>query len=182
MEDSEIIELFLRRDEEAITETKEKYGGLCRSVALSILQSAEDAEECVNDVYINLWNDIPSETDNFKALLCRVTKNLSLKKLQYNLAEKRSSNLTVSLSDVEETLGSDTVADEKNIELGEIISKFLRTQEPDVRNVFMRRYWLTESVKEIANRYQFSESKVKSMLFHTRNKLKRVLRKEGIEI
>lgn len=180
IEDSEIFELFAARDERAVAEVKEKYGGVCRSVALSMLRSSEDAEECVNDVYIVLWNKIPPAPDNLKAFICRVTKNICLKRLEYNSAEKRNGKSKVSLSELEETLGNeDFTAKEDNTEIGEAISSFLRSQEPDVRNVFMRRYWLMESVKEIAARFSFSESKVKSMLFHTRNKLRKYLKKEG---
>lgn len=183
IEDHEIIELFAARDENAVAEVKEKYGGLCRSVALSILRSPEDAEECVNDVYISLWNNIPPAPSNLKAYICRMAKNLSLKRLEYNSAEKRNSASKVSLSDLEGAMDDKKIAEsEENAELGEIISRFLRSQKPDARNVFMRRYWLRESVKEIAARYSFSESKVKSMLFHTRSKLKKYLKKEGIDI
>lgn len=181
-DDKEIIELFSTQDQSAVTEFKEKYGGLCYSIALNILHSKEDAEECVDDVYISLWNNPPS-TENFKAYVCGVTKNLSLTRLKYNLAEKRNSDLKVSLSDLEEA-GTD-IAEKEDFsgrELGEIISKFLRDQTPDQRNVFIRRYWFMDSVNDIAERYSFSKSKVKSILFHTRNRLKRYLKKEGIDI
>lgn len=181
IEDSEIVKLFADRDDEAIAMVKEKYGGVCRSVALSMLRSSEDAEECVNDVYVILWNKIPPAPDNLKAYICRITKNICLKRLEYNSAEKRNGRSKVSLSELEDSLGNvDFAAEEDNNEIGEAISAFLRSQSPDVRNVFMRRYWLMESVKEIAARFSFSESKVKSMLFHTRNKLKKYLKKEGI--
>ncbi len=180
--DEEILELFYSKDQSAVTEFKEKYGSLCQSIALNILKSKEDAEECVNDVYITLWNN-PPFTDNFKAYVCGTAKNISLTKLKYNLAEKRNGNLKISLSDLEE-MGVD-IADKEDTEgreLGEIISRFLREQNPDHRNVFIRRYWFMDSVADIAKRFSFSQSKVKSMLFHTRNKLKRYLKKEGIDI
>lgn len=148
-----------------------------------MLHSPEDAEECVSDVYIVLWNKIPPAPDNLKAFICRVTKNICLKKLEYNSAEKRSGKKTVSLSELEEAFGEEDYTEAaENKELGEAISRFLRSQSPEVRNVFMRRYWLTESVKDIADKFFFSESKVKSMLFHTRNKLKKFLKKEGIDL
>lgn len=182
MEDADIIAMFAARDERAVAEVKEKYGGLCRSVALSMLRDREDAEECISDVYLILWNKIPPAPDNLKAYICRLTKNACLKRIEYNSAAKRSGK-TVSLSESGEELGGeDFSALQSGIELGEIISSFLRLQKPEVRNVFLRRYWLMESIEEIASRFSFSKSKVKSMLFHTRNKLEKHLKKEGIEI
>lgn len=152
-------------------------------MAISMLHNPEDAEECVSDVYIILWNKIPPAPDNLKAFICRITKNMCLKKLEYNSAEKRSGKSTVSLSELEEFLGDERRSEnESNAELGDIISRFLRSQSPEVRNVFMRRYWLMEPVKDIAEKYSFSVGKVKSMLFHTRNKLKKFLKKEGIDL
>ncbi|MCM1299504.1 MAG: sigma-70 family RNA polymerase sigma factor [Firmicutes bacterium] len=182
-EDFEIIDKLIARDESAVAGIKEKYGGLCKSVAHGMLRSPEDAEECINDVYAALWSHVPAETDNLKAYICRVTKNICLKKIEYNSAKKRNENFKVSLSEIGENFSCEAMeADEENRELGEIISRFLRSQTPEVRNVFLRRYWLTEPVKEIAARFSFSESKVKSMLFHTRNKLKKFLKKEGIDL
>lgn len=182
MEDTDIIALFTARDERAVAEVKAKYGGLCRSVALSMLRSNEDAEECISDVHLILWNRIPPAPDNLKAYICRITKNTCLKRIEYNAAAKRSGK-AVSLSESgEELRGDDLSARQSDIELGEIISSFLRLQKPEVRNVFLRRYWLMESVEEIASRFSFSKSKVKSMLFHTRNKLEKYLKKEGIDV
>ena len=183
MEDAEIITLFTARDERAVAEVKTKYGGICRSVALSMLRSQEDAEECISDVYMILWGKIPPAPSNLKAYICRLTKNTCLKRIEYNSAEKRNGKSKLSLSELgEELRGEDFAARQSDIELGEIISKFLRSQQPEVRNVFLRRYWLMESVEEIAERFSFSKSKVKSMLFRTRNKLEKYLKKEGIEI
>lgn len=183
IEDFKITELFIARDERAVEAVKEKYGGICLSVALSMLRNFEDAEECVNDVYMILWNRIPPAPHNLKAYICRVTKNMCLKRIEYNSAEKRNIKSKISLSELGEDLCDENFSvNENNVELGEIISRFLRTQKPEVRNVFLRRYWLMESVKEIAARFSFSESKVKSMLFHTRRKLEKYLKKEGIDI
>lgn len=183
MEDLEIIDLFLARDEDAVTKVREKYGRLCYSVAFNILNNAEDAEECVNDVYKNLWDSIPPAPRDLKAFICRVAKNLSITRLKYNSAQKRISYYKVSLSELEETLTNDNMEDKaEGREIGEAISKFLRSQAPDQRNVFIRRYWFMDSVKDIAARYSFSVGKVKSMLFHTRNRLKKFLKEEGIEL
>lgn len=181
--DKEIMALFSSGDQRAVSEVKNKYGSLCLNIALNILHNMEDAEECTNDVYISLWNEIPPSVDNFKAYVCKVTKNLAISKYRYNSAEKRNNNLKISLSDLEDTIADPTCRTVlRENELGEIISRFLRAENPVQRNVFIRRYWFMDSIKDIATKYSFSESKVKSMLFHTRNKLKKFLKKEGIDI
>lgn len=183
MEDSEIVELFAARDERAVAEVKKKYGGICRSVAGSMLRNQEDAEECVSDVYMILWNSIPPAPDSLKAYICRLTRNMCLKRIEYNSAQKRNGKSKLSLSELgEELRGEDFAVRQSDMELGEIISRFLRAQKPEVRSVFLRRYWLMESVEEIADRFSFSKSKVKSMLFHTRGRLEKYLKKEGIDI
>ena len=181
MQDGEIIELYFSRNENAIRETSAKYGKLAMSIAYNILRSPEDAEECVNDTYLGAWNSIPpARPNNLRAFICKIARNLSLDKLKYNTAAKRSPELTVSLSELEEVISDDKVSDSG--ELSDIISAFLRLQKPDARNVFIRRYWFNESSAEIAERYSFSESKVKSILFHTRNRLREYLRKEGFDV
>ena len=185
MEDFEIIELFAARDERAVAKVKEKYGGICYSVATGIMHDREDAEECVSDVYMILWNNIPPAPNNLKAYICRLTRNICLKRIEYNSAQKRNDKSKVHFSELAELgdklRGEDFAVQQSSVELGEIISSFLRLQKPEVRNVFLRRYWLMESVEEIAARFSFS-SKVKSMLFHTRRKLEKYLKKEGIDI
>lgn len=183
MDDLQIVKLFFERNEQAIRETEIKYARLCRAIALNVLGSAEDAEECVNDAYLSVWNTIPpANPDNFKAYVCRITRNLALKRLEYNSAQKRSSAALVPLSELEDTLSVKTLSDDDGHELGKLISSFLCTQKADVRNVFIRRYWYLDSVSEIARKYSFSESKVKSMLYRTRCKLGKYLKKEGFDI
>ena len=125
----------------------------------------------------------PPRPNNFMAFLCKITRNLSLKRMKFLTAAKRTSMATVSFSEIEGYVSDDQLSkgiDE--VELGMIFGKFLRTETRDARNVFIRRYWFFDSVSEIAAQYSFSESKVKSMLFHTRNRLRDYLKKEGIEV
>lgn len=183
MDDSQIVGLFFERNEQAIRETEIKYGKLFRVIALNVLGSDEDAEECVNDVYLSVWNTIPPAVpDNFKAYVCRLARNLALKRLEYNSAQKRSAAALVPLSELEDTLSVKTLSDDGGKELGRLIGSFLRAQKADARNVFIRRYWYMDSVAEIARKYSFSESKVKSMLYRTRCKLEKYLKKEGFDI
>ena len=184
MEDLQIIELYFERNENAIKETDAKYGKLCFRVANNILKNSEDSEECVSDTYLSTWNQIPpTRPNNFMAFLCKITRNLSLKRMKFLTAAKRTSVATVSFDEIEGYVSDEQLrADINDIELGMIFSKFLRSEKPDARNVFIRRYWFFDSVSEIAAQYSFSESKVKSMLFHTRNRLRDYLKKEGIEV
>ena len=182
IDDHNVIELYFARDERAIRETEQKYGKLCHSIARNILGNAQDAEECVNDAYVGVWNAIPpARPDDLGAFVCRVVRNLSLKRLRALSRQKCSREMTVSLSELEEILPDEAV-DGREGEVAAAISAFLRSQSEDVRGVFIRKYYFFDSVAEIAKRYGFSQSKVKSMLYHTREKLKVYLTKEGIEV
>ncbi|MBE6666627.1 MAG: sigma-70 family RNA polymerase sigma factor [Ruminococcaceae bacterium] len=184
MDDQKIVELYFFRSEQAIKETDIKYGKLCRSIAYNILQNDEDAEECVDDTYIGVWNTIPpKKPDNFMAFVCKIARNLALKRLESETRQKRSQATVISISELEEILPDESIAaDVSNEEIGKLISNFLRKEKADIRKVFIRKYYFFDSVSEIAERYGFTESKVKNMLYHTRNKLKEYLIKEGIEI
>lgn len=184
MDDLQIIELYFARDEHAIKETDHKYGKLCFRVAKNLLWSDEDAEECVNDTYLTIWNKIPpTRPNNFTAFICKITRNLSLKKLETSNAMKRSADATISLSEIEETIPDCSIAPGiEDEELGKLISAFLWSEKELDRNVFLRKYWFFDSISDIAERYSMNENSVKSMLFRSRNRLKNYLKKEGIEV
>ena len=184
MNDLNIIELYFARDEEAIKQTDIKYGKLCHSVAYNILNNNEDSEECVNDTYIGVWNAIPpTRPNNFMAFVCKITRNLSLKRLEAQARQKRSQATIVSLDELAEVLSDESIADGVSDEdIGKLISDFLRNEKSEIRDVFIRKYYFFDSIGDIARRYDFTESKVKNMLHHTRTKLKDFLIKEGIEI
>lgn len=184
MDDRTIIELYFARDEQAIKETDAKYGKLCYRIANNILNNDEDSQECVNDTYVGVWNTIPpTRPNNFKAFVCRITRNLSLKRIEAAARQKRSQATVVSLDEFAEILPDENIADGVTDEtIGKAISDFLRKEKEEVRNVFVRKYYFFDSIGEIAKRYGFTESKVKNMLYHTRNKLKDYLIKEGVGI
>lgn len=184
MEDLQIIELYFERDEQAIRETDEKYGRLCHSIAQKLLDNQEDTEECVNDTYWSVWNRVPpTRPQCLRAFLCKITRNLAIKRFDYNRAARRSPELCLPFSELEEVLPDRRInVQSSEEEIGRAISDFLRTEQPMSRVVFLRRYWFLDSIEEIARRYSYSESKVKSMLFRTRNRLREHLRKEGIEL
>ena len=184
MEDYQIIELFFDRNELAVKETDAKYGRLCFNVANKILKNKEDSEECVNDTYLRAWNEIPPTRPNhFSAFLCKITRILALKKLEFSNAMKRASSLTVSMEELEGVLQDECIApNTEAAELGSLISDFLRHEKSDARNVFLRKYLFFDSVNEIAERFGMNENTVKSMLFRTRNRLREYLRKEGVAL
>lgn len=181
MDDWEIIDLYFERNESAIRETEAKYGNLCMSIARNILGNEADTEECVNDTYLSVWNIIPPQRpNNFVAFISKITRNISLKRVRFDNAIKRSALTVVSLSELENAIPDNRFSDIGDEQLGKLISDFLRMEKPDARNVFIRKYWFFDTVSEIADRYSFSESKVKSMLYHTRNRLRDYLNKEGV--
>ena len=184
MDDLRIIELYFNRDEQAIKETDTKYGKLCHSIAYNILNNHEDSEEWVNDTYVSVCNTIPpTRPHNFMSFICKIARNLSLKRLEFMKRKKRSAEIILSLDELAAVLPDERYApDVSDEDVGKLISKFLRSQEEYVRNVFIRKYFYFDSIREIAKCYSFTESKVKNMLFYTRNKLKDYLIKEGVEI
>ena len=184
MDDLQIIELYFARDEHAIKETDRKYGKLCLRVAKNLLFNNEDSEECVNDTYLTVWNKIPpTRPNNFTAFICKITRNLSLKKLETSNAMKRSADAIISLSEIEATLPDHSIAPGiEEEELGKLISTFLWREKELDRNVFLRMYWFFDTISDIAERYSLPENTVKSMLFRSRNRLREFLKKEGIEV
>ncbi len=183
MEDKQIIRLFSQRSEQAISHMKEKYGSLCFSVCRRILPDERDAEECVSDICLKVWNAIPPEQpSSLAAYLSRVARNTALDRYSYNHAEKRSTALTEAFDELEGCLASsfnvEHLAQEND--LRRFINHFLKGLKKENRVYFVRRYWYGESIEEIATEFCISEEKVKSSLFRTRNKLKTALEKEGV--
>ena len=172
------------RDEQAIKETDRKYGKMCFRVAKNLLFNNEDSEECVNDTYLTVWNKIPpTRPNNFSAFICKITRNLSLKKLELSNAMKRSADAVISLSEIEATMPDNHIAPGiEDEELGKLISTFLWSEKELDRNVFLRKYWFFDTISDIAERYSLPENTVKSMLFRSRNRLREFLKKEGIEV
>lgn len=183
MEDKRIIELYWRREESAIDITKAKYGTYCLSIAMRILQNSEDASECENDTYLKAWNTIPpNNPDPLCSYLGMITRGLSLDRLRRNKAQKRTEDVWVSLYELEDCI-PDNKSVEEELEAKELagyISAFLRTLPQAECDVFLNRYWHFLSIKEIADKYSFTQSKVKMMLLRTRKKLTSHLEKEGI--
>ena len=186
MNDKEIIALFWAREESAISATAEKYGSYCHTIAYNVLRSRLDAEECVYDTYLGAWNSIPPHRpDDLSAYLGKITRNLALNRYKRDSAAKRGfGQVEIALSELENCIPDKTDTEQVVEEsfLTSILNKFLYAQPKLRRNIFISRYWYLYSIREIAELYGLSESKVKVLLFRMRNELKKYLEKESIYI
>ncbi len=186
MEDREIVALYWERNEKAITESENKYGRYCYSIALNILRSHEDSEECVNDTYAKAWNSIPpKKPEKLSVFLGKITRNLALDVLDRLSAKKRGgTEITLVLDEISECIPSphSTEKEIDNLALTENLNSFLKTLTSENRKIFLQRYWYMMPIKEIAKENSFTESKVKMSLMRTRENLKIFLEKEGVEI
>lgn len=186
MDDRRIIELYLDRSEEAILETDIKYGRYCHRIAFNILGNDEDSAECVNDAYMRTWGSIPpNEPSSLSAFIGKITRNLALDKLRSKTSDKRGGGeLPVALDELGDCVsGFDEISRrEDSAEIREALNRFLESLNPVERSVFMLRYWMIEPIDRIAEMKGMSSSKVTTMLFRTRNKLKKHFMKEGIPL
>ena len=182
MDDSQIIELFFARQEEAIRQVDTAYGRRLFALADNIVKNDQDAEESVNDTYLKAWDTIPPKKPmHLFAYLAKICRNFALKKLDWKAAAKRNAEV-VSLTQEMETCIPDHSRDARleERELGRILDAFLRTLSDENQMVFLRRYWYVDTIAEIAARYGISESAVQMRLNRTRSKLADYLAKEGI--
>lgn len=178
MDDRQIIALFYERSEHAITELSKKYGDLCFKIAINILNDAQDAEECVNDAYLGAWNSIPPQNpDPLRAYLCRIVRNLALKKLRTNTALKRGGQLEVSLSELENCIPDNSFDERLSVkELTAQLNAFLSTLHRDDRVLFLKRYWFAEPLSEIAKAFGITEHNASVRLGRIRKKLQQYLK------
>jgi len=184
VEDREIVALYWERNQQAVEETQSKYGKYCMSIARNILGDEEDAEESVNDAYINAWNSMPPHRPEvLGAFMGKLTRCVCLKRWRDRRAQKRGGGQTAL---VYEEL-SDCIPGREDVEsraeaaeLAGVLNDFLDTLSATERRVFVCRYWYLDSIEAISERSGFSTSKVKSMLYRTRRKLRSRLEKEGI--
>lgn len=182
MEDSKIIELFFARSEQAIIELSKKYGTLCQKIANNILNNTFDAEEVVSDAYLGAWNTIPPQKPNpLLSYVSKIVRNIAIAKYHSNIAIKRNSFYDMALDELEECLASSSsVEDELTAkELTLALNCFLDTLDQEKRVMFVRRYWYSDSITEIAERFHISNNYVSVCLSRIRGELKRYLEKEG---
>lgn len=183
MEDHEIIRLLWERVETAVAALSDKYGRLVFRLSRNILDSDEDAAECVNDTWLGVWGSIPPQKPQvLRAYVCRIGRNVSLKRYRSNTAAKRNTAYDVSIDELAECLAGSSVEEVWSArELGRAIDRFLDTLDKENRIIFVRRYWFSDSVSSIAALMGMSENNISVRLSRTRSKLKDYLKKEGIE-
>lgn len=186
MNDSQIVALYFDRDQRAIEETAAKYGNYCYAIAYNILQNREDAEEAVSDTYLGAWDAIPPHKPAvLSAFLGKIARRTALKRWERNCTQKRGGGeMALALEELSEII-PDRNTPERSMEDADltcILNDFLRSLPKQERAVFVCRYWYLDSIADIAARFSFSQSKVKSMLARTRMKLRHTLNKEGITL
>ena len=177
MEDHQIIELYFARDERAIDETARQYGPLCMQVSMGILHSRPDAEECVNDTYLKVWNVIPPRRpSHFKAFLCKITRRLSLNRYRDQHRACRNKDLEVAMEELGDCIPA---PEEPSQALTRYIADFLREQNPVDRRIFMQRYWHAVSVKDLSKNEGMTPNAVSLRLYKNREKLRAYLEERG---
>lgn len=178
IEDEKIIDLFFNRSEKAIQELDIKYGKVCHKLSYNILNNKQDAEECVNDAYLGAWNAIPpARPIPLLTYICKIIRNISLKIYYRKKAAKRSSHYTIAMEEIEACIAApNTVeAEIEARELARIIEEFLNTLTVENRVIFMRRYWFSDSYKDIAEFVGLSEKNISVRLTRIREKMKQYL-------
>ncbi len=183
MEDRQIIELYWRRDENAIAQSEQKYGAYCRAVAQKILRIAEDVEECVSDTWLAAWNAMPpARPAVLRTFLGRLSRNVSVNRSLYRSAQKRGGGeVPLALEELRDCAAGGGSAEDavETAELGRLIDTFLRTLPAEECDLFLRRYWYLDPIDEIARRFHLRSGTVKTRLHRTRRKLRDYLMEEG---
>ncbi len=185
MEDSEIIRLFFERSEQAIEELQRKYGSALRKTAANILPDPLDVEECVSDACLQAWNSIPPQRpDPLSAYVCRIVRNLAINRYHSGRAKKRGSGYDLVLEEMEECIpsGMSVETELEAKELTSAINRFLDTLSREDRFLFVRRYWYADAVSQLAAMTGGSPNRVSLRLWRIREKLRKMLKKEGFTV
>ncbi len=184
MEDSQIIDLYFARSEEAIAQTQNRYGGFCYKIAWNILSNQEDAQECTNDTYLTAWRNIPPTRPNcLCAYLGKITRHIALDRWRRSSAAKRGGGeAALALEELGECIPAKNSAEESLMqkELLRAMNAFLAGLPQAQRKLFVSRYWYLRSVAQLAEATGQSQSNVKTQLFRIRSRLKKYLEQEGI--
>ncbi len=185
MNDQKIIEQFFRRNEQALIETDKAYGQYCRSIAMRILQNDADAQECVNDAYLQMWRSIPPhKPQRLKPYLGKITRNLSLHLLEKRNAQKRGAGeISLLLDELAECIPEgNTYTVEDQVAFSDLINRFLASLPTQARQMFIGRYWYGYTVRELAASQHISSDNVAAVLYRTRKKLAAYLSEKGVTI
>ena len=185
IDDEKIIDLFFERSEQGIRELDIKYGKVCHKLSNNIVNNRQDAEECVNDAYLGAWNTIPPQNPNpLLTYICRIVRNLSIKKYHANTSVKRNSFYDAALDELEECVSSSesVEAEISAKELTRQIDYFLDTLDAESRILFVRRYWYAYSISELAKQFGLKSNTVSVRLSRIRDKLRDYLKGEGFTV
>ena len=186
MNDTQIVQLYWDRNEQAIPATADKYGNYCTSIAKNILGNHEDAEECVNDTYMNAWNSMPPHRPSIlSAFLGKITRNLSLNRYKYRTAGKRGGGeASVIFDEIAEMVSGNDIVEQEidRRELIKAINTFLEELPIDKRGIFVRRYWYFDRIPVIASQFAMTENHVSVTLNRLRFKLQKYLMERGFEL
>lgn len=174
--DEAIIELYFARDEEAIRATDRQYGGFCTALAMNILHSRLDAEECVSDTYLKVWQTIPPKRPpSLKAYLAHITRNLAISRYRKRHAKRRGGGLEIPLSELEECLP----AAEPSTEPEGILNDFVAGLSPLDRKLFVGRYWYAYDLSTLSKAYGMTPNAIAQRLYRMREKLRAFLAEGG---
>lgn len=183
MDDGQIVELYLRRDESAIAHSSGKYGRRLRALALGVVRDAQTAEECENDAYFEAWRSIPPHEPRsyLYAFLARIVRHAALNRCRDRDRLKRAAHVTQLSAELEQCIPApdDMECRLDAMALGEAINGFLASLDREKRDMFLRRYWYLDSVSAIASRFGCSQGRVKTTLFRVRARLRDYLKQEG---
>ena len=185
MDDKQILNLYVARSESAICETEKKYGNYCYTIAYRILENDGDAKEIVNDTLLKAWNTIPnSRSDSLKSYVGMISRQLSLDRYEQYHAQKRGGQVALVLDELAECIPSGDSGEDigESVALKEALNKFVWSLPERTQIVFVRRYWYSCSISEIAQDLHMKESAVTVLLLRTRKKLKEFLKKEEIDV
>jgi RNA polymerase sigma-70 factor (ECF subfamily) len=184
MEDSKIIELYFQRSEDAIVQTDKKYGKYCYAIAYNILKDSSDSQECVNDTYLKVWDNIPpAKPSRFSAFIGKLTRNISIDRLRRSNAQKRISlSVSAVFEEVDEMIADNNIDIHDKVFLSNTINTFLASLSPKDRKIFVMRYWYMYSSADIGKEMRMSDGSVRMKLSRMRKAFKNHLEKEGVEL
>ena len=184
MTDEELIAMLEVKDRKALVELENKYGSYCKSIAMNILRNRQDTDECLNDAYLSVWNAIPpAHPDDLRMYVSGVVRNAAINLWRRSHAQKRGSgHIELLLEELSDVAASDNPLEklDDTLALKAAFNEFLGSLKPEQRRIFLLRYWYMDTIEEIADKLDISESKVKVSLHRTRNKLKKFLEREGL--
>ena len=183
MDDKRIVAMFWARDEHALTAVREKYGKLCHRIAYSLLGNNEDSEECENDTYLAAWNAIPpAKPQSLRAYIGRIVRNVAMDRFDRRTAQKRGGEMEELLPELCEVVGSSPEEAFDRTHTLELLTSFLKEETAEYRWLFMRRYWYGDGIAALAEQSGLGESTVKMRLSRQRDRLRKYLQEEGVEI